>query len=183
MTSDTRYFQIKTVTKPDGRYTPGLLELCAQQAAGNLPLALDTNALLTIHDLRDLQKEEQQCSSGIAMPRIFQTILPIPTSFTEIEKKIGYHYKDILLVKVFGPLGSPKVFEHTIYKVHKRMTAEHTLFLIARHTDVPKEKMTLAADGHLLDDDIILEDGHNCSYCYTSSTTRQKKSSASRNPQ
>ena len=158
MTSDPRYFQIKTVTKPDGRYTPGLLELCAQQAAGNLPSALDTSALLTIHDLRDLQKDEQQFSSSTTMPRIFQTILPTPTSFTEVEKKIGYHYKDILLVKIYGPLGSPKVFEHTIYKIHKRMTAEHILFLIARNTDVPIEKMTLAADGHLLDDDIILED-------------------------
>ena len=50
------------------------------------------------------------------------------------------------------------MFEHTVYKIHKRMTAEHLLFLIARNTDVPKEKMTLAAAGHLLDDDIILED-------------------------
>jgi hypothetical protein len=158
MTSDPGYFQIKTVTKPNGRYTPGLLELCAQQAAGNLPHALDTSALLTIHDLRDLQKDEQQGGSGITMPRIFQTILPTPTSFTETERKIGYHYKDLLLVKVFAPHGLSKEFDHTIYKIHKRMTAEHLLFLIARNTDVPKEKMTLAAAGHLLDDDIILED-------------------------
>ena len=160
MASSSSHYQIMTITKPEGRYTPGLLELCAQQASDHLRQPCGLNFNPVEHELRDLQANEQLFQNDAPMARIFQTILPVPvySDYARSQAKHGYHTSDILSVDIFCPhLLSPS-FEHVVYLLSNKITAEHTLFLIARNSDANKDDMTLIAEGKKLDNEVILED-------------------------
>ena len=71
---------------------------------------------------------------------------------------MGYHTSDILSVDIFCPHLLSNSFEHVVYLLSNKITAGHTLFLIARNSDANKDDMTLIAEGKKLDNEVTLED-------------------------